>query len=75
MIQLCDTIALPTGLCLLEKRLVDVVMRLGINKLTLQGWEARFKIKDELESELGRSIYSILPGIIEGTFEVKLSSE
>jgi hypothetical protein len=74
LIQLCDTIAMPEGLCLMEKRLVDVTMRLGVNEFTLAGWEARFKIKAEFEAVIGRSIYSILPGIIEGTFGESPSS-
>jgi len=68
LIQLCDAVSLPSGFCLMEKRLVDVVLRLGINDLTIKGWKARFQIINEFESVLGRSIYSILPGIIEGTF-------
>lgn len=39
LIQLCDALALPTGYCLMEKR-------------------------------IGKSIYSILPNVIENTFEL-----
>jgi hypothetical protein len=74
LIQLCDAIALPSGFCLIEKRMIDVAMRLGINEFTIPGWEARFKIMAEFESEIGCSIYSILPGIIKGTFGVDLTS-
>ena len=70
LIQLCDTVSMPEGLCLMEKRLVDVTMRLGINEFTLAGWEARFKIKAEFEAAIGQSIYCILPGIVEGTFGI-----
>ena len=68
LIQLCDAIALPSGFCLMEKRIVDVALRLGINELTLAGWEARFKIKAEIEAAIGQSIYQVLPGVMEGTF-------
>ena len=68
LIQLCDTISMPEGFCLMEKRIVDVALRLGVNELTLAGWEARFKIKAEIEAVIGQSIYRILPGIVEGTF-------
>ena len=74
LIQLCDTIALPSGFCLLEKRMVDVAIRLGINEFTIPGWEARFKLMAKIEAEIGCSIYSILPGIIEGTFGEELAS-
>ena len=73
LIQLCDAIALPEGFCLMEKRIVDVALRLGINALTLAGWEARFQIKAEIEAAIGGSIYSLLPGIIEGTFGVEIT--
>lgn len=75
LIQLCDAIALPSGLCLMEKRMVDVALRLGINEFTLSGWQARFRIMAEFEREIGRSVYSILPGIIEGTFGECLSED
>jgi len=68
LIQLCDTIALPEGLCLMEKRLVDVALRLGTNEFTIPGWQARFKIKAEFETTIGCSIYQIIPGVVEGTF-------
>jgi len=68
LIQLCDGIALPTGFCLMEKRIVDVALRYGVNEMSVKGWEARFKIKAEFEAAIGRSIYKVLPGIIEGTF-------
>ncbi len=68
LVQICDAIALPSGFCLMEKRIVDVAIRRGINEQTTKGWKARFQTIAELESEIGRSIYSILPGIIEGTF-------
>ena len=68
LIQLCDTISMPEGFCLMEKRLVDVALRYGVNELSVKGWEARFKIKAEFEAAIGASIYRILPGIVEGTF-------
>lgn len=75
LIQLCDSIALPSGFCLLEKRIVDVAIRYGINAKTVSTWQARFRIKDTFEKAIGRSIYLILPGIIEGTFGVRIKSE
>ncbi len=68
LIQLCDSLALPTGFCLLEKRFVDVVMRYGFIPLTQQKWEAYFQIKADFERQIGRSIYSLLPGVVENTF-------
>lgn len=68
LIQLCDSLALPSGFCLMEMRLVDVVRRYGFNDLTLPKWDAFFKIKIEFEAAIGKSIYSLLPGAVENTF-------
>jgi hypothetical protein len=70
LIQLCDSIALPTGFCLMEKRLVDVVMRYGFNEYALPKWQAYFDIKREFDQAIGTSIYSLLPHIVENTFEM-----
>jgi len=72
LIQLCDSLALPTGFCLMEKRLVDVVMRYGMPPLTLLKWEAYFQIKADFERQIGRSIYSLLPGVVENTFSFEI---
>jgi hypothetical protein len=72
LIQLCDGISLPSGFCLLEKRMIDVAMRLGISDKTIPSWEARFRIKEMFENTIGCSIYQILPGIIESTFGVNI---
>jgi len=74
LIQLCDSLALPTGSCLLEKRLVDVVMRYGFKELTLAKWRAYFAIKAEFDQAIGKPVYSVLPGIVENTFEMQVAS-
>lgn len=68
LIQLCDALALPTGFCLLEKRMVDVALRYGAPPAITAKWKATFAIRDGLERELGRPIYSLLPGVVENTF-------
>lgn len=70
LIQLCDVIALPSGVCLIEKRMVDVVMRYGFTEYTLEKWKKTFEIKDYFETRIGKSIYSILPGVEKTTFEL-----
>ncbi len=69
LIQLCDTLALPEGFCLMEKRMVDVALRHGLNEFTLLNWKARFELQKEFEQALGQSIYACLPGVIETTFQ------
>lgn len=68
LIQLCDALTTPKGFCLLEKRLVDVALRYGVNDLTILKWRATFEIKRKFEDAIGRSIYGLLPGVEEMTF-------
>lgn len=68
LIQLCDALALPSGFCLLEKRMLDVVMRYGFNEFTLEKWKVTFDIQRYFEERIGTSIYSILPNVKEATF-------
>ncbi len=75
LIQFCDGIALPSGFCLMEKRLVDVAIRLGINDKTIPSWQARFRIKEHFEGIIGCSVYRLLPGVVETTFGAGLNHE
>lgn len=68
LIQLCDALAMPDGFCLLEKRLVDVSLRRGVNERTVPRWRAFMHLQQDFEHIIGRSIYSVLPGVIENTF-------
>jgi hypothetical protein len=69
LIQLCDALALPTGFCLVEKRLMDVALRRGVNEYSVTRWKAYLQIQRDFEAQLGRSIYSLLPGCVENTFK------
>ena len=68
LLQLCDALAIPSGICLMEKRLVDTALRGGVNRLTVPKWKALFKVKSEIETIIGTSIYKVMPGITETTF-------
>ncbi len=68
LIQLCDSLALPSGFCLLEKRMIDVAFRYGTNEHTVSKWKQVVSIKDGFARELGQSIYTVLPGVMENTF-------
>ncbi|HAL16403.1 MAG TPA: phosphohydrolase [Anaerolineaceae bacterium] len=68
LIQLCDAIALPTGYCLIEKRLMDVALRHGVNEFSVPRWKAFLEIQKEIESAIGQSIYKALNGVVENTF-------
>ena len=68
LIALCDSLALPEGFCLIEKRLVDVALRHGINEYTVERWRSVFALQNEFEKIIGDSIYNLLPGVVETTF-------
>lgn len=68
LIKLCDCVSLPSGFCLIEKRLIDTSIRGGINELTIPRWKSTFETKAYFEEKLGCSIYDILPNIHETTF-------
>jgi hypothetical protein len=60
LIQLCDALAMPDGLVLIEQRLVDVVLRHGFNDYTLSRWRAYLALRDQFSAAVGRSIYELL---------------
>lgn len=68
LIQLCDALALPQGFTLIEKRMVGVALRHGIHENIIPKWKKTFKIKKYFESKAGKSIYDLLPGVVENTF-------
>lgn len=63
LIQLCDSIAVDYGFCIIEKRFVDVARRYGVWENTVDRWNAKFAIKDYFEEKMGGSIYDVLPDI------------
>lgn len=68
LVQLCDSLALPTGFCLLEKRFVDVTIRYGVHPFTIPRWQKILSIKKYFETKTKCSIYDLLPGVIENSF-------
>lgn len=69
LIQLCDVLAASSGFCLIEKRMVDVTLRHGIHDGIVLKWKATFETKNYFEQKMGKLIYSILPGVVENTFD------
>lgn len=68
LIQLCDGLSWGRGVCLMEKRLMNVVRRYGASLLIAEGIEARFRILSDFESRMGYSIYDQFPEAAENTF-------
>jgi hypothetical protein len=71
--QLGDAICMPHGWVLLEKRIVNVALRYGLNsdrpvRILALRWQAYFEIKRQVEGSIGGSIYDHLPGVVENTF-------
>ena len=68
LVQLCDSLALPDGFCLLEKRFVDVALRYGTPPVMAERWRRILEIRDMFEEKINGSIYELLPGVEENTF-------
>ena len=69
LVQLFDALSLPTGFCLLEKRWIDVAMRYGTHPANVKRWKRTLEIKGMFEQRLGCNVYSLLPGVVENTFQ------
>ena len=68
LIQLCDAISMPEGVCLMEKRLVNVSMRYGFRQNTLEKWRATMQIMEMFNERAGFSIYKLFPEAAAVTF-------
>ena len=53
----------------MEKRMIYVALRHGLNDYIVPKWKATFEIKKYFEAKIGKSIYDILPGVAENTFK------
>ncbi len=69
LIQLCDSLASAEGVCLMEKRLLDVAMRYGVKPHSQAYWQEMFKIRDDFSNKIGGSIYALFPEAREITFQ------
>ena len=68
LLQLCDAIALAEGIMLMEKRIVDVVLRHGMSEHLVPKWRAYKDTQTYFEEKIGQSIYAVMPGVVEATF-------
>ena len=59
LIQLCDSMCLAEGVCLLDVRLMDVTRRYGFNSFTLEKWNAVFALKTHFDTLYGGNIYNL----------------
>lgn len=68
LIQLCDALAWGEGVCLMEKRLIDVIRRHGCAPLMQEKIGRQMELIDYFQKKIGKSIYSLFPEAIENTF-------
>ncbi|MBN1231257.1 MAG: HD domain-containing protein [Anaerolineales bacterium] len=68
LIQLCDCLALPHGYVLIEKRMVDVALRYGTPSILQRKWQKILENKTDFDERIGKSIYTVLPGIVKNSF-------
>lgn len=73
LIQLCDALAMAGGFVLMEKRMLDVAVRygvdVGVSPYSVRKWRKKFQIRDDFERRMGCSVYDVLPGVVENTFK------
>lgn len=67
LIQLCDAVSLPTGACIVEKRLIDVELRHGVHQGTVNKHRAFLVLKEYFDKLCGCNIYSFLPNVFENS--------
>lgn len=68
LIQLCDAICTAQGVCLMEKRLVDVALRHGLEPGLDEKWRAFLSIRRDFERRMGASVYSLFEECAAVTF-------
>lgn len=59
LIQLCDSLALASGISTLEARLVDVGVRHGFNDYTQRKWQSFMELKRTFDERCGVNIYQL----------------
>ena len=63
LVQLGDALGAAAGICIMEKRFVDVALRYGFFPGMLEKWRRFFEIKEYFDKKCGCSIYSLLPEV------------
>jgi len=59
LIQLCDCLGSAEGICLMEKRMLDVTMRHGFGEFTISRWGSFLELKNYFDKICGLNIYSL----------------
>ena len=60
LIQLCDAMATHEGIVAIERRMMDIMLRYGVDHTSMPRWRKLFAMKREFEYRMGRSVESVL---------------
>lgn len=60
LIQLCDAMATGDGIVAIERRMMDIMLRYGIDETSLPRWRTLFAMKEAFERRMGCSVESVL---------------
>ena len=60
LIQLCDAMATGDGIVAIERRMMDIMLRYGIDETSLPRWRTLFAMKEDFEGRMGCSVESVL---------------
>ena len=60
LIQLCDAMATGDGIVAIERRMMDIMLRYGIDETSLPRWRTLFAMKEDFERRMGCSVESVL---------------
>ncbi len=70
LIQLCDSLCLPEGVCLMEKRMIDISLRYGVNDQVVEKWNSLFSIFNSFSAAAGKNLYTLFPEAAAVTFAI-----
>ncbi len=65
IIQLCDLFCLESGFTTIEKRMLDISKRKGIYANSYEHYLSVLKLKERIESMIGKDLYDLFPEIKE----------
>ena len=60
LIQLCDAMATDEGIVAIERRMMDIMLRYGVDETSLPRWRQLFAMKEDFERRMGKSVESVL---------------
>ena len=60
LIQLCDAMATGDGIVAIERRMMDIMLRYGIDETSLPRWRTLVAMKADFERRVGCSVESVL---------------